>query len=136
MKYVLPVASALALVALAGCSSMDPFSSGSDQASASPAAAPSPGPIAQNSANVTGDASAMAVVQSRNLKAAQRTLKAEGLYKGKIDGKSGPLTIAAIQSFQKRHGLQQTGWLDEDTWRALGPYEAQARRTGNSPQTR
>jgi peptidoglycan hydrolase-like protein with peptidoglycan-binding domain len=130
MKRMLPVVSILAL-ALAGCSSSwNPFSSSSSNEQAPMAAAPSQAPMAATPSRASMSAGGMSsadmtAMQTRDLKQAQRTLKAEGLYKGKVDGKSGPLTIAAIQAFQKRHGLKQTGWLDQDTTRALGSYEAQ-----------
>lgn len=51
---------------------------------------------------------------------AQQKLKAEGLYKGKVDGANGPQTMAALKQYQKKNGLQQSGELDEQTEAKLG----------------
>lgn len=56
----------------------------------------------------------------QELMKAQQKLKAEGLYKGKVDGENGPETMAALKQFQKKSGLQQTGELDEQTEAKLG----------------
>ncbi len=49
----------------------------------------------------------------------QRQLQADGLYYGKIDGRSGPETLAAVNRFQIRKGLPVTGEVDAATWTAL-----------------
>lgn len=51
---------------------------------------------------------------------AQQKLQSEGMYKGKVDGRSGPETEAALKTFQKKNDLQQTGKLDEQTEAKLG----------------
>src|SRR6185437_16251772 len=53
------------------------------------------------------------------VKQAQTELKGEGLYKGKVDGKEGPQTMAALNAYQKEKGLQQTGTLDQRTMNSL-----------------
>lgn len=53
------------------------------------------------------------------LKQVQQKLKAENLYKGKIDGRMGPDTKQAIEQFQQKNNLQQTGQLDQQTLAAL-----------------
>lgn len=50
---------------------------------------------------------------------AQRKLADLGLYKSRIDGRSGPGTSAAIGRFQKIRGLPSTGQLDDVTADAL-----------------
>ncbi|RPH53254.1 hypothetical protein EHM82_08715, partial [bacterium] len=40
-------------------------------------------------------------------------------YQGNVDGDHGPVTAAAVQTFQEDHGLPATGAVDEQTWRAL-----------------
>ena len=40
---------------------------------------------------------------------AQQTLKSEGFYKGKIDGKWGPGSRQALNQFERRHKLPATG---------------------------
>lgn len=49
----------------------------------------------------------------------QRQLKAQGLYYGETDGRSGPETLAAVNRFQIRKGLPVTGDVDAATWKAL-----------------
>ncbi|MDE2227780.1 MAG: peptidoglycan-binding protein [Alphaproteobacteria bacterium] len=53
------------------------------------------------------------------VKQAQATLKQQGLYQGKVDGKLGPQTKAAIAAFQKQNGLKQTAHLDRATMSEL-----------------
>jgi peptidoglycan hydrolase-like protein with peptidoglycan-binding domain len=53
------------------------------------------------------------------IKAAQQQLKTAGLYNGSVDGKMGAETKEALQQFQKQHGLQATGALDQQTLAAL-----------------
>lgn len=56
---------------------------------------------------------------SMSLAEAQSRLGQIGLYRGDIDGISGPRTIEAIQSFQSSQGLPRSGALDTSTSRAL-----------------
>jgi soluble lytic murein transglycosylase-like protein len=51
----------------------------------------------------------------------QVALRAHGLYLGPIDGRVGPMTIAAIRAFQGKEGLPVTGLADVRTRLALGP---------------
>jgi LysM repeat protein len=51
----------------------------------------------------------------------QVALRAQGLYLGPIDAIIGPRTLAAVRSFQRGHGLPQTGIADVRTRRELGP---------------
>ena len=46
-----------------------------------------------------------------------------------VDGDFGPATQAAVRDFQRRHGLPETGAVDEGTWAALTP----PLRTGRAP---
>ncbi len=50
----------------------------------------------------------------------QVALRAHGLYLAQIDGLAGPRTAAAVQAFQKRHGLPR-GPADRRLRAALGP---------------
>jgi len=56
------------------------------------------------------------------VKKVQQALKDKGVYSGAIDGKMGPQTRDAIQSFQKSNNLTVTAdkSLDDQTLRALG----------------
>jgi LysM repeat protein len=51
----------------------------------------------------------------------QVALRAQGLYSGPIDAIAGPLTVAAVRSFQRTHGLPVTGLADARTRAAMGP---------------
>src|SRR3954470_20940977 len=51
----------------------------------------------------------------------QVALRAQGLYLGPIDAIVGPRTLAAVRTFQRVHGLPQTGIADVRTRRELGP---------------
>jgi len=48
------------------------------------------------------------------VEAAQKLMKELGLATGKVDGKLGPNTKAAVSSFQKKHGLEATGEVSLD----------------------
>jgi hypothetical protein len=50
---------------------------------------------------------------------AQGRLANLGYYFGKVDGKAGPVTQAALRRFQQSKGLEATGELDEATAEAL-----------------
>jgi len=52
-------------------------------------------------------------------RAAQEALNKQGATLT-VDGKSGPETRAAIEAFQKAHGLKATGRLNKPTRAALG----------------
>ena len=47
--------------------------------------------------------------QSAKVAALQVALRANGLYKGEVDGISGPMTRSALLRFQRRHGIRATG---------------------------
>jgi Putative peptidoglycan binding domain len=49
------------------------------------------------------------------LRQAQEMLQQQGLYHGKIDGKMGPQTRAALVAFQKQKGIPQSAQLDNST---------------------
>lgn len=50
---------------------------------------------------------------------AQIALAGLGISSGSIDGVGGAQTAAALKAFQAKQGLEQTGWLDRNTRRAL-----------------
>jgi len=52
----------------------------------------------------------------------QSALKAAGVYTGRVDGKIGAGTKAAIVEFQKSHGLKADGVLGKKTWEELKTY--------------
>lgn len=52
----------------------------------------------------------------------QRALKAAGVYTGKIDGKIGTKTRAAVIEFQKEHSLKADGIVGQKTWSEMKMY--------------
>lgn len=56
---------------------------------------------------------------SSDVRQAQSELKQQGLYQGRVDGKFGPQTRAAVSQFQRKNGLPQTASLDEQTLNGL-----------------
>lgn len=54
------------------------------------------------------------------LRAVQESLNDQGYDAGKVDGKWGPKTAAALKKFQGDHGLQANGQIDAQTISALG----------------
>lgn len=66
----------------------------------------------------------------------QTALKNAGLYSGNIDGKIGPASKRAIETFQKNNGLKVDGKVGPKTWTALEPYlNAPAATTGTQTQS-
>ena len=117
-KLVLTTASAV-LIAMAGmASAAEPSTSGnlnSPQTSAS-------APATQSSRAMTSPVNA----SEDQIKAVQQQLKTAGDYKGSVDGKMGPEMKQALEQFQKQHGLQATGALDQETLAALQSNAGQA----------
>ncbi|MBT9177548.1 MAG: Spore cortex-lytic enzyme [Firmicutes bacterium] len=70
----------------------------------------------------------------------QRRLQRWGYYEGPISGTFGPRTLAAVQAFQRRHGLPVTGIISSRTFAALGiamrPAAAVPNRTAAVAPTR
>jgi peptidoglycan hydrolase-like protein with peptidoglycan-binding domain len=60
----------------------------------------------------------------------QKALKAAGVYEGKIDGKVGPKTKAAVVEFQGAHSLKADGVVGQKTWNELKAYLTEG--TGSS----
>ena len=67
---------------------------------------------------------------------AQRELKREGLYHGKIDGIDGPQTQQATTAFQNREGLRQTASLDRETLDRLHMAESSSAQANAAPNNR
>ena len=59
----------------------------------------------------------------------QTALKNAGFYTGAIDGKIGPVSKKAIESFQKENGLTADGKVGPKTWEALSKYLNQSAST-------
>lgn len=62
----------------------------------------------------------------------QTALKNAGLYTGSIDGKIGPASRRAIQTFQTNNGLKADGKVGPKTWAALEPYLSQSAAASQS----
>lgn len=65
-------------------------------------------------------ASSPAVDPSQEVAQVQSVLQDQGYYTGEIDGVLGPLTRAAIASYQQEHGLYTTSAIDQPTLESLG----------------
>jgi peptidoglycan hydrolase-like protein with peptidoglycan-binding domain len=71
--------------------------------------------------SVTSDGASILRVKV-NPEKVQSALKAAGVYTGRVDGKIGAGTKAAIVEFQKSHGLKADGVLGKKTWEELKTY--------------
>jgi len=80
-----------------------------------PASAPSAGPTSAPAA------APAAIVDGVSVRTVQQRLTDLGLFRGSVDGVSGPATRIAIQRFQRGNDLPATGDLDRDTVRKMFP---------------
>lgn len=131
MKRLLLAVSVLALTAggafAQGSYSSSPAPAAPAQAPAAPpatmpAAPPmaAPAPVAPGgSMGQAPKVSTTHATSSGKVKHAQQALQEAGLYKGKVDGKFGPQTKAAVKEFQKENGLKPTAHLDSATIKKL-----------------
>ena len=67
-----------------------------------------------------GVAGPAVAAQSAKIAALQVALRAKGLYRGEVDGISGPMTRNALISFQRRNGIRATGKVGHLTRCRLG----------------
>ena len=70
-------------------------------------------------------------LSSGQIRQVQQALDQKGFKAGRSDGKLGPETKQALQSFQQSQGLQVTGQLDQQTMAKLGIRGAET--TGQAP---
>lgn len=89
----------------------------SNPSSANPSAAAIPATNDNNSSFQGG--SKQASMSQSDIQQAQHQLKAQGLYRGAIDGILGPQTEQALSQFQQQNGLPQTADLDQQTMSRL-----------------
>jgi peptidoglycan hydrolase-like protein with peptidoglycan-binding domain len=83
--------------------------------------APDPGSTTAQPQGTAGETEQTPHLSQATLQDVQQQLQQQGFYKNaKIDGKWGPHTRQAVQSFQQAKGLPATGQLDEQTLGALG----------------
>jgi hypothetical protein len=76
--------------------------------------------MGNQTAAMGSDMGTMGTAPSRTqMRQAQQQLRAEGLYKGRIDGRMGPRTRRAVLAFQQQHNLNATGTLNQQTISAL-----------------
>lgn len=133
----------VSLAGLAGCAQVDPTAtpgqpSVASTAASSPAAATSsptpsstpgssvtPSPSASVSATPTPapSAAARAVVSASSgeerVRELQHRLQQLAWFEGRITGKLGDDTVAAVRGFQAKRGLAATGVVDDKTWKEL-----------------
>jgi peptidoglycan hydrolase-like protein with peptidoglycan-binding domain len=81
--------------------------------------APAPTPTVSSK---TGDRAADIIKVDASGVEVQKALKGAGLYEGKIDGKIGAKTKAAVVEFQKQHNLKADGVIGQKTWSELKQY--------------
>lgn len=79
-------------------------------------------PVTQGIGSVSSVASTAQSATLSYQQKIQTALKNAGLYTGNIDGKIGPGTRKAIETFQKNSGLTVDGKVGPKTWAALEPY--------------
>jgi len=89
---------------------------GSDEPAENP---PAPAPTAKQENPASDPGNSVELPYKAKLIAAQKLLKRQGLYESKVDGIYGPGTKAALEAFQVRNGLKQTGQLDSATFDRL-----------------
>lgn len=114
-KLVLTTASAM-IIAMAG------MASAAEPSTSSKLNSPPTSASGQSTSAMTSPVNA----SEDQIKAAQQQLKTAGEYKGSVDGKMGPEMKQALEQFQKQHGLQATGALDQETLAALQSNSGQA----------
>jgi peptidoglycan hydrolase-like protein with peptidoglycan-binding domain len=66
---------------------------------------------------------------------AQRELKRDGYYTGRIDGINGPETRSALRRYQRSENLTQTGNLDEATISSLGLNNTRGENRGEASRS-
>jgi peptidoglycan hydrolase-like protein with peptidoglycan-binding domain len=111
------------VAAFAQSSSATPGTTGSPPNESTPgtnAANPGTATNAQPS-GTAGDNEQSQQLSQSDLQNVQQELQQQGFYKNaQVDGKWGPHTRRAVQSFQHAKGLPATGHLDQQTLAALG----------------
>ena len=83
------------------------------------AAKPAPAPMAAMPAAATTTATKTVVKPSKTVKDIQTALKAAGFDPGKIDGRIGKNTRAAVKQYQTSKNMKATGRIDRATRVAL-----------------
>lgn len=76
-------------------------------------------PVSSLSTEMISSSSSAALSREQKI---QTALKNAGLYNGSIDGKLGPASKRAIETFQTNNGLKVDGKVGPKTWMALEPY--------------
>jgi soluble lytic murein transglycosylase-like protein len=76
--------------------------------------------IAVAAATALAVAGPAAAAQSAKVAALQVALRAKGMYRGEIDGVSGPMTRSALIRFQRKHHIRATGKVGHATRCKLG----------------
>ncbi|MEJ0067943.1 MAG: peptidoglycan-binding domain-containing protein [Pseudomonadota bacterium] len=70
-------------------------------------------------ADASTDRPMRAALAGDDVRQAQQALRAQGFYRGPIDGIYGPQTRSAVEQYQRRNGLRDTAALDADTMARL-----------------
>ena len=104
-----------------------PTATPATETQAIPAGSPTTiGAAAESAAAAVSDsvAAASGVIEKPTVEKIQEALKNAGIYTGSIDGKLGPRTKQAIESFQSQHNLTADGKVGPRTWAKLSQYLA------------
>jgi peptidoglycan hydrolase-like protein with peptidoglycan-binding domain len=111
------------VVAISGCDTVQSwFGGGSHQRQSSQAAQPSQSYTAAPNYNPPAQTAPMQQAPAPTvdtIRDAQKTLQQDGIYHGRVDGRWGPTTQAAVRDFQQQHNMNASGQLDQDTLAAL-----------------
>ena len=94
----------------------------SSRVDASKASAVAEPPMAAGSADAAKNSANDIIRVAAAPEKVQAALKAAGVYNGKVDGRIGPATKAAVVEFQKSQGLKADGVVGRKTWDALKTY--------------
>lgn len=79
-------------------------------------------PLAQTAQQPVAAAAQQATERPSSINEIQQALKNAGLYQGAIDGKMGPMTREAIETFQANNALEVDGKVGPRTWEKLKAY--------------
>jgi peptidoglycan hydrolase-like protein with peptidoglycan-binding domain len=71
--------------------------------------------------------------RSQRVTVVQQRLQNLGFFKGNLSGYYGPATRDAVTQFQRYYGLETTGFVNYQTWQALGISNNPDNSTGSSP---
>jgi peptidoglycan hydrolase-like protein with peptidoglycan-binding domain len=81
-----------------------------------PATAQQPAPVAASQLNM----SVVPRLDADGVRRVQQLLRQKGIPSGPLDGVAGPITKAAVRTFQERYGMPPSGEINNQLLFALG----------------